>query len=130
MPKIDGYEPHELRAMQAIALREKVEHVKGAPQTRCHHCHWPGCKTQVPPAMWGCKRHWFKLPKGWRDQVWAEYEIGQEWRGDPSDGYLAVAVQLQTWIRLTHGCSECLGSGKSVFENKPCQACNESGVAQ
>lgn len=31
--------------------------------------HWPGCGAHVPPAMWGCRRHWFMLPKRLRDQT-------------------------------------------------------------
>jgi len=27
-----------------------------------HHCHWPGCIREVPPKMWGCSTHWFRLP--------------------------------------------------------------------
>jgi len=25
----------------------------------------------VPPKMWGCKKHWFKLPKSLRDKIWS-----------------------------------------------------------
>jgi len=34
-----------------------------------HTCHWPGCNKEVPPAMWGCKTHWFSLPKRLRDRI-------------------------------------------------------------
>jgi hypothetical protein len=50
-------------------------------------CHWPGCERQVPPAMWGCKPHWFKLPKQLRDRIWATYEIGQEVSMTPSHAW-------------------------------------------
>jgi hypothetical protein len=36
-----------------------------------HTCHWPDCRKEVPPAMWGCKQHWFALPKPLRDRIWA-----------------------------------------------------------
>lgn len=49
--------------------------------------------------MWGCKSHWFKLPKSLRDKVWAAYVPGQEDRMDPSDEYLAVAHEVQEWIK-------------------------------
>ena len=52
---------------------DKRAYVKSQPQTREHTCHWPGCKKQVPPAMWGCKKHWFMLPKHLRDRIWAAY---------------------------------------------------------
>lgn len=78
---------------------DKREYVKSQGQTRGHHCHWPGCEKQVPPAMWGCKAHWFKLPKVLRDEVWRTYEPGQEVDMTPSDDYLAVADKVQAWIR-------------------------------
>lgn len=80
-------------------LSQKVEHVKRAGQTRKHTCHWPGCKHQVPPAMWGCKGHWFALPKHLRDRIWATYRRGQEIRFDPSPEYLKAAMDVQNWIR-------------------------------
>ena len=79
-------------------IDEKRVHVKRAGQTRGHHCHWPGCTKDVPPAMWGCKAHWFKLPKALRDKVWAAYVPGQEDRMDPSEAYLDVADEVQRWI--------------------------------
>lgn len=63
-----------------------------------HTCHWPGCEIAVPPAMWGCKSHWYALPKTLRDEVWSAYVPGQEDRKDPSDAYLDVAHRVQAWI--------------------------------
>jgi hypothetical protein len=51
--------------------------------------------------MWGCKLHWFKLPKRLRDRIWATYEIGQEVDMTPSDEYLAVAREVQDWIQAS-----------------------------
>ena len=82
---------------------EKKGYVVRQRQTRNHTCHWPGCEKQVPPAMWGCKPHWFKLPKALRDQIWATYEIGQEVNGTPSDEYLVAARAVQIWIENTEG---------------------------
>ena len=76
----------------------KADYVRRQRQTRNHGCHWPGCERQVPPAMWGCREHWFRLPKRLRDAIWAAYEPGQEIRLDPSSEYLAVAQQVQDWI--------------------------------
>ena len=76
----------------------KVAHVKRAGQTRAHTCHWPGCDKQVPPAMWGCKGHWFALPKRLRDQIWATYRRGQEVTMTPSADYLKAAAEAQRWI--------------------------------
>ncbi|MBL8644016.1 MAG: hypothetical protein JNK21_08775 [Rhodospirillaceae bacterium] len=77
---------------------EKVAYVKSAKQTRGHTCHWPGCERQVPPAMWGCKQHWFALPKALRDEVWRTYRPGQEVTMTPSAEYLDVANRVQKWI--------------------------------
>ncbi len=62
-----------------------------------HECHWPTCKTEVPPAMWGCKKHWFKLPKRLRNRVWATYKPGQEITKTPSQDYLNVIHDVQIW---------------------------------
>lgn len=87
--------------MSAPPLRvmDKVAYVKSQSQIRDHHCHWPGCDKQVPPAMWGCKAHWFKLPKSLRDQIWATYRPGQEKTMTPSKAYLHVADKVQQWIK-------------------------------
>jgi hypothetical protein len=63
-----------------------------------HTCHWPDCTTPVPPAMWGCRLHWFKLPKRLRDRIWATYVRGQEFTKTPSDEYLEAAMEVQRWI--------------------------------
>lgn len=77
----------------------KAAYVKVQGQTRKHHCHWPGCEKQVPPAMWGCSPHWFKLPAGLRARVWAAYRPGQEIDGTPSTEYIEVAEAVQQWIK-------------------------------
>lgn len=79
-------------------IGKKVQHVRAAGQTRLHHCHWPGCSEQVPPAMWGCRRHWYALPLGLRNKIWASYRPGQEEDLKPSERYLAAAREVQTWI--------------------------------
>jgi hypothetical protein len=48
--------------------------------------------------MWGCREHWFKLPKPLRDAIWKEYRPGQEKDGTPSQRYLVVAQLVQEWI--------------------------------
>lgn len=78
---------------------EKVKYVKSQKQTRSHTCHWTGCTKQCPPAMWGCKAHWFALPKHLRDKIWLNYRPGQEIRLNPSDAYLAAADEVQAWIK-------------------------------
>lgn len=56
-----------------------------------HNCHWPGCAVEVPPKLWGCKRHWFALPKEIRDRIWRTYRPGQEIDKAPSDEYVQAA---------------------------------------
>jgi hypothetical protein len=63
-----------------------------------HYCHWNGCKAEVPPAMWGCKTHWFKLPLRLRNRIWATYKPGQEITKTPSAAYLEVAREVALWI--------------------------------
>lgn len=77
---------------------DKADYVRSQRQTRDHTCHWPGCGKSVPPAMWGCKAHWFKLPKVLRDKIWLTYVPGQEIAGTPSREYLNAADEVQRWI--------------------------------
>lgn len=56
-----------------------------------HTCHAEGCTVEVPPSMWGCRRHWFMVPKPLRDRVWATYRPGQEIDKRPSDEYREAA---------------------------------------
>lgn len=62
-----------------------------------HHCHWPGCDKACAPAMWGCRAHWFQLPRHLRDKVWATYEPGQEISKTPSREYVMVAQEVEEW---------------------------------
>jgi len=77
----------------------KADYVKHQTQTRKHSCHWPGCKKQVPPAMWGCSTHWFKLPLALRNKIWNTYKPGQEVDLTPSRAYLDAADEVQAWIK-------------------------------
>lgn len=77
---------------------DKVEYVKAQTQTRNHTCHWPNCKVQVPPAMWGCNKHWFKLPVDLRNKIWKTYVPGQEITLTPSAEYLHVVDEVNIWI--------------------------------
>jgi len=48
--------------------------------------------------MWGCKYHWFKLPKYLRDKIWKAYRPGQEKDKNPSEEYIDAAHEVQRWI--------------------------------
>jgi hypothetical protein len=76
----------------------KADYVRTAPGDGRHTCHWPGCTRKVPPAMWGCRPHWYALPSALRRQVWEAYQPGQEITKTPSRQYLAVARKVQAWI--------------------------------
>lgn len=82
-------------------LEEKVAYVKAQPQTRAHTCHWPKCGKHVPPAMWGCKTHWFKLPARLRSAIWLTYKPEQEINMTPSGNYIAAANAVQQWINTS-----------------------------
>jgi hypothetical protein len=79
-------------------LAEKVAHVRAAKQTRDHGCHWPGCPERVPPAKWGCIRHWRKIPLYLRRKIWDAYRPGQETTMTPSREYVAAAREVRRWI--------------------------------
>ena len=77
----------------------KFDHVRGSVQYRNHGCHWPGCAAQVPPAMWGCKPHWYSLPATIRNAIWSAYRAGQEKDGIVSRAYIDAARAAQEWIK-------------------------------
>lgn len=81
-----------------MSTADKVAYVRSQGQNRAHECHWPGCTKQVPPAMWGCRRHWFMLPLTLRTRVWETYRPGQERSLTPSREYVEVAREVQRWI--------------------------------
>ncbi|MBM3571195.1 MAG: hypothetical protein FJX52_02380 [Alphaproteobacteria bacterium] len=81
----------------------KAAYVRSQKQDRPHACHWPGCQQQVPPAMWGCRRHWFLLPKPIRDGIWRTYRQRQERDLRPSPEYLAAVTEAQRWIATQAG---------------------------
>ena len=79
-------------------ISDKVAYVRRQAGDGRHTCHWPGCTRRVPPAMWGCKPHWFRLPKGLRNAIWRAYEPGQEISKAPSAAYVEAARAAQRWI--------------------------------
>ena len=57
------------------------------------------CRCPVPAALWGCRAHWYALPQRLRNRIWATYRPGQEVTKTPSPEYIAVAHEVQEWIR-------------------------------
>lgn len=84
-------------------LFSKADYVRRQPQRRNHACHWPGCGRQVPPAMWGCRAHWYKLPAHLRTLIWRTYRPGQEIDGRPSRDYVTAARAVRKWITKQEG---------------------------
>jgi hypothetical protein len=123
--------------MESEPTANKAEYVRRQKQVRNHHCHWPGCTKEVPPAMWGCKTHWFRLPRHLRNRIWAAYRPGQEIDMTPSDEYLAVANEVREWclendrgetgLPRNISCGACSGRGRyGVRRLGPCnvERCN------
>lgn len=87
--------------MTDLPIGAKAEHVREAIRSSFrgkHRCHWPGCEALVPPAAWGCRPHWFRLPPALRNEVWRAYRPGQEDSKTPSRAYVEVARKVQEWI--------------------------------
>ena len=40
-------------------------------------CPWPTCGKPIRPAYLMCRTHWYRLPAGLRDRIWATYHRGQ-----------------------------------------------------
>ena len=88
--------------MVSETIGEKAEYVRGKIAGGKHHghaCHWPGCDKRVPPAAWGCRPHWYKLPLALRNKIWAAYRTGQEDTKTPTRRYVEVAREVQNWIK-------------------------------
>lgn len=86
-------------------IREKKEYVRSTPNidNPNHMCHWPGCQKIVPPALWGCRMHWFRLPPAIRTRIWKTYRPGQEISKTPSDEYIEAVKAALEWIaKRTH----------------------------
>ena len=68
-----------------------------------HHCHATGCQLHVPPTIFMCKPHWFKLPKRMRDAIWATYREGQcrDWK--ITHEYAEAAKEAVTYIAALEG---------------------------
>lgn len=67
-----------------------------------HLCHWPGCKIEVAPRLWGCPQHWKMLPTSLRCKLLRAYIPGQEISKRPSEKYIALALEVQKYIEENH----------------------------
>lgn len=66
-----------------------------------HTCHWPRCGKEIAPRLWGCSRHWFRLPFALRRRISGTYRPGQEIDKRPSPEYIEAAKAVQAWITRT-----------------------------
>ncbi|WP_226018433.1 zinc-finger-containing protein [Novosphingobium sp. FKTRR1] len=93
--------PQQPAAGDLFDAGAKVAHVREAIKQgdhQQHTCHWPGCTSYVPPAAWGCRRHWYALPQAIRARIWAAFRPGQEDSKTPSRAYVEAARAAQDWI--------------------------------
>lgn len=61
-----------------------------------HKCRAADCKIEVPLEMFMCRKHWFSLPKRFRDRIWKAYREGQsssEYCKATSEAVLFIAVK-------------------------------------
>ena len=68
-----------------------------------HHCHATDCTKPVPPQMWGCRQHWFMVPKPIRDEIWRTYRVGQCDDYKPSAAYLTAARAAVVFVAQKEG---------------------------
>jgi hypothetical protein len=57
-----------------------------------HTCGWPHCKKQVPFKIWGCQKHWKKLPKDLQKLIYKTYN---------SDKFLETEKQINEFVKST-----------------------------
>jgi hypothetical protein len=50
--------------------------------------------------MWGCRAHWYALPRYLRDKIWEAFQPGQEVTSTPSRDYIDAAREVQAWIKI------------------------------
>lgn len=57
-----------------------------------HACPWPGCTQCVPRHLWGCKAHWYRLPRDLRERcAWA-------WRYGTFADHVKVLEEIDEWL--------------------------------
>lgn len=85
-------------------MEAETQHV--IDRDKNHTCHALGCFIHVPPKLFMCKPHWFKLPFGLRCAVWAAYTPGQEkldGSAFPTEEYLEVTREAINVVAVKEG---------------------------
>lgn len=57
-----------------------------------HACPWPGCAQRVPRYLWGCRAHWYQLPRHLRD------ECLDAWRSGSMADHGAALDAIDQWL--------------------------------
>lgn len=68
-----------------------------------HHCHATSCSIIIPPEMFMCKKHWFRLPKIMRGEIWRTYREGQCDDMNPSFEYCYIAKRCVLYLAELEG---------------------------
>jgi len=68
-----------------------------------HQCHATDCKTAVPPEMFMCRLHWYKVPAPLRERVWRAYRVGQCDDMNPNLAYCEAAKAAVTAVARKEG---------------------------
>jgi hypothetical protein len=72
--------------------------------TSDHTCHAMQCETPVPRRMLFCRKHWYMLTPGMRDEVWSVYQEGQEVGNAPvTMEYVLVTERIINWLARKEG---------------------------
>jgi hypothetical protein len=71
-----------------------------------HGCHAAGCTKKVPPRLFACRAHWFRLPAVVRAAVLREYRPGQENDKKPTVAYMAVQQYAVAYLAARDGLQE------------------------
>lgn len=68
-----------------------------------HTCHATGCKNHVPPEMFMCRYHWFRLRNYHRAAIWSTYRPGQCDDWNISQEYSNAAKAAITYLAKLEG---------------------------
>ncbi|HEX9960573.1 MAG TPA: hypothetical protein VGB00_06555, partial [Pyrinomonadaceae bacterium] len=63
-----------------------------------HYCHAHKCKTEVPPRLFACKKHWSALPPNLKMPILANYRKGQEIDKTPTLEYIKAVNEAKLFL--------------------------------
>jgi hypothetical protein len=62
--------------------------------TRYRRCYGPDCETQISEKLAFCRKHWYTLPKMWRDAIWASLHK----YGAGTVGHMETLKEAAAWL--------------------------------